>query len=82
MEILLILIVVFVILPSLSGWLLRAWLRRKVNRFNRQTRQGDPKDATSRPRQPRKKVFTQDDGEYVDFEEFSPTDEPPKNTPT
>lgn len=85
MEIILILFVLFVILPTVGGWLLRAWLRHRFNRFNREagnqeTYSGTGKTTTD-SRKNRQKVFTQEDGEYVDYEEIKSSNEPPKTPP-
>lgn len=84
MEIVLILVLLFVILPAVGGWLLRAWLRRSFNRFNREAGNNEANASgktANGSRKNRQKVFTQEDGEYVDYEEIKSPNEPPKTPP-
>lgn len=82
MEILLILFLLFVFLPMMGGWLFRAYLKRRFNRFRRETGSGEERDDTApKTGKQRKKVFTLEEGEYVDFEEVHSPKEPPKTPP-
>jgi|LAHU01.1.fsa_nt_gb hypothetical protein len=82
MEIILILFLLFVFLPMMGGWLFRAYLKRRFKRFRQEAGYTEetggeaPKNSKKR-----KKVFTQEEGEYVDFEEIK-SPKPPKKTPS
>ncbi len=82
MEILLILFLLFVFLPMMGGWLFRAYLKKHYKRFRREAGNEEHRgEEAPKAGKQHKKIFTREEGEYVDFEDVKSPKKPPENPP-